>query len=261
MAPSIDGRVAKFTAYLDHVSTQGLLPTGENAKGTCGAMRVSGWAWGTSESLLFESLFYWRSDDVIARHLDAFTMSKGVGNEGRARSWLLTEDDLRENLDDHSWRSKVSGVVFRDETGHGDIVRAAPKTAIRTFPVKIGGRTVKVPTKMPPLRGLKLKNRRRLSRLAPEDRLVLQLCDRLDRDRLFPVDRALLVEAGIPKRATRVFVFDDWQHPDYEQRASASPDIVAMVRAVVGRAPLRRLPGKANCDWRRWLDSLLATVP
>ena len=117
-------------------------------------MRVSGWAWGTSESLHFESLFYWRSDDVIARHLDAFTMSKGVGNEGHARSWLLTEDDLRENLDDHSWRSKVSGVVFRDETGHGDIVRAAPK-----------------------------------------------------------------------------------------------------------RAPLRRLPGKANCDWRRWLDSLLATLP
>ncbi len=96
---------------------------------------------------------------------------------------------------------------------------------------------------------------------APTREAVLfKVCDTLPREWLFSGPDHLKETFEMPDDARLLFIVEDWEHPGLEDaygdpsfKASALPDIVAMVRALCDGDPAVKLSGTPNTSWRaRW---------
>jgi len=92
----------------------------------------------------------------------------------------------------------------------------------------------------------------RVELLSPGEVLLYALVDAFPRDVLLPKD-GLVDRVGLDRAAVERFVFDSFQQAPLARSLAASPDLVAMGRALDDDSPLEKLPGRPDTDYRIWL--------
>jgi hypothetical protein len=255
------GTADSWITKLDQLATDCEFPMWDNLNLTCGAMRATGFLAPQGWALAFELITYSRGEPSIQR--DVYAYGPALQSQGLRASTtcLVPTEELVEYPDERTIRSRLTGRIIWWEgggaAGTGEAhaywpVKAIPKTAT----IRVLGEPVTVPLKLPSLGGRKLKPGGLRQRALPEEAVMFQLCEQLPRETLFASPAELAASLGLAE-ATVHFQLQDWQHPGSGKAASTSPDIVEMVEALEQRRALGTLSGRANCDWRQWLDTLL----
>lgn len=232
-------------------------PWWNNVNYTHGAMRATGLAAGDRCALLFETIAYAQREAQLERSLYAFDPEREHSGFV-AHSTLVPESRFIEELDDRTFRSRVTGVVSASRLVRGGYEERilVPQAGIAThFKLRLGKKTYTLPLALPSMKGVTVAAAAEWHRLLPEEVVLFQLVEQAKPNDLFATKQALKKQAGLPLSAKTLFSLDDWQHP-------ASPDdddsdLKALVRALLA-AKEPKLSKTPNGDWRQWLDALLA---
>ena len=258
--PTKRAGVTTWLPRLDEFATSFEFPSWDNMDYPCGAMRATGFLRPRGWVLAFEAVTCPRIDSEVSRTVFAFGPAlKASGNKG-TQATLVPPDELVEHLDERTQRSRLTGRVLwwaMGKEAEGPHIHWPQQRVPKTATVRVLGEPVKVPLRVPSLGARTSASAAMLQRVHPEEAVLFQLSDRLERDRLFasPVELARFL--GL-RAAEAHFQLDDWQHPVGGEPASCSPDLVEMVAALQERRPLGKLRGKKNGDWRCWLGALLS---
>ena len=126
--------------------------------------------------------------------------------------------------------------------------------AAESFSLDVLGQSLTVPID-PPTAG-----QQDYKRLSPGEIVFLQLCDVVERDRVFADEAALrrVLEVG---DGVRLFRLDDWQHPPANGAVASSPDLVTMCESLQTGQPMLSMPTDGNCHVRHWLDAIIERQP
>lgn len=247
------GAAASWLADLDDAMENGEFLLWENTNVHPAAMRVSGFETANGGALVFESLVFWpAAETAFTRKVDAYgpgwSSDRGTwGLVGGAGDEVVSEDQLRLDLDDHSFVDLVSGAAILGD-GKQSLEVLQPGGPPDTFTVTVRGKNYTLPVRVPEVRGVSTK------KVSPRFALLFQVADRVPRDRLF--SKKLATELRL-EGARLLFRFDDWRHPRANELPSQSPDLVAMVNALLAGKKLTKLPSKPNANWRHFVRELV----
>ena len=224
---------------LDQQAADGAFPWWDHAKKLTCAMRAYGFTTAKGPILAFSVAAYVASEAALERSLYAFG---AIGEPGRiGREWLGDDDAFEAKVDDQTVLVKATGVRMQPSKARA----TRPTVTPARLDVRLGGKTYALEATSADLKAAAR------AKLSPSEVMAIVLAG-VARDALLAPAADITKQLGLPPSANPLFVVDDWQHPSAaDEKASASPDIVEMCRALE-RGDRPRLSGKPNGSPSSW---------
>ncbi len=235
---------------LDEFCREFSFPSWGNVNVFYGGMHLTGFATADGDLLVFQSVVTMSSflfvgvQREIASYAPAGTSLPSV-SPGNMLDQLVENDQLFIH-DDERVTCRITGVTLQ-LGGPREPVGPTPDLPPTTADIELLGEQATVPLALDGFAELDRAHQEELCLLEPHELLTARLAQPPWRRRtILPPDR-LAERLGLRGRVVPVlecsaWLQQDWDAADFDNAASASPDLVAIVDALRERRPLGRLP-------------------